>query len=89
MIKKIGFVVLTSAVLTIQSLAHDFWVDGNNSSTFKGIIGYGHEFPYPEKISKDRVDILEPLSMMDKDLKSVTLKNIWLLVMPSTSPASC
>ena len=75
MIKKIGFVVLTSAVLTIQSLAHDFWVDGYNSSTFKGIIGYGHEFPYPEKISKDRVDILEPLSMMDKDLKSVTLKN--------------
>lgn len=75
MIKKIGLVVITSTVLVIKSFAHDFWVDGYNSSTFKAIIGYGHEFPHPEKIAKDKIHIFEPLSIIDKDLKSVTLKN--------------
>ena len=74
MIKKIGFVVLTSAVLTIQSLAHDFWVDGNNSSTFKGIIGYGHEFPYPEKISKDRVKNVADVLSIGQELEVKVLK---------------
>lgn len=75
MIKKIALVVLSSTVLTIQSLAHDFWVDGYNSSVFKGYLGYAHYFFTPEKIAKDRVDIFEPLVIIDKDLKSTTLIN--------------
>ncbi|MFV7791365.1 hypothetical protein ACNO6Z_10995 [Aliarcobacter lanthieri] len=49
MIKKIGFVVIFTTLSAVQSLAHDFFVDGYNSSTFKAILGYGHDFPYPEK----------------------------------------
>ncbi|WP_419677614.1 DUF4198 domain-containing protein [Aliarcobacter lanthieri] len=75
MIKKIGFVVIFTTLSAVQSLAHDFFVDGYNSSTFKAILGYGHDFPYPEKISEDRLDIFEPISIIDKDLKITTLKN--------------
>lgn len=75
MIKKIGLVAFISALFSVSLFAHDFWVDGYNSSTFKAILGYGHEFPYPEKIAKGRVSLFEPLAIIDKDLKSVTLKN--------------
>ncbi|WP_418184991.1 DUF4198 domain-containing protein [Aliarcobacter vitoriensis] len=74
MIKKLGLVVIFTTLSTVQSLAHDFWVDGYNSSTFKATLGYGHDFT-PEKIAEDRVSIFEPLVLIDKDLKSTTLKN--------------
>lgn len=72
--KKIYF-TLVSLALVSSTYAHDFWVDGYNSSTFKAHIGYGHGFPNPEKIAEDRLDIFEPLVILDKDLKKITLKN--------------
>lgn len=74
MIKKLGLVAFISVLFSIQSSAHDFWVDGYNGSTFKATLGYGDDFT-PEKIAEDRVSIFEPLVLIDKDLKSVTLKN--------------
>ena len=74
MIKKLGLVAFISVLFSIQSSAHDFWVDGYNGSTFKATLGYGHGFT-PEKIAEDRVSIFEPLVLINKDLKSTTLKN--------------
>ncbi|OCL86827.1 Nickel uptake substrate-specific transmembrane region [Aliarcobacter thereius] len=74
MIKKLSLVLVASTVLVVKSFAHDFWVDGYNSSTFKAILGYGHEFPYPEKISKDKLNNFEALVLIDKNMKSNTLK---------------
>jgi len=76
MIRKIGLIVLFSTLSMVQSLAHDFWVDGYNSSVFKAHMGYGHMFPEPEKIAENRVKIFELLVIIDKDLKSTTLKNV-------------
>ncbi|MFV7789676.1 DUF4198 domain-containing protein [Aliarcobacter lanthieri] len=74
MIRRLALISLISTTFSIQIFAHDFWVDGYNSSTFKATLGYGHDFT-PEKIAEDRVSIFEPLVLIDKDLKSVTLKN--------------
>ena len=32
MIKKIGLVVLFTTLATIESFAHDLWIDGNNNN---------------------------------------------------------
>ncbi|WP_418179359.1 DUF4198 domain-containing protein [Aliarcobacter lanthieri] len=74
MIRRLAIILLISITFSIQIFAHDFWVDGYNSSTFKAVLGYGHNFT-PEKIAEDRVSIFEPLVLIDKDLQSVTLKN--------------
>ena len=71
MIKKIGFVVLFTTISTVQSFAHDVWVDGYNSSMFKGFIKYEHVFFIPQKIENDRIHLFEPLVIIDKDLKSI------------------
>jgi len=76
MVRKMALIVLFSTLLAVQGLAHDFWVDGYNSSVFRAHIGYGHRFPEPEKIPEDRVKIFESLVIIDKYLKSTTLKNI-------------
>ena len=69
MIKKIGFVVLFTTISTVQSFAHDVWVDGYNSSMFKGFIKYEHVFFIPQKIENDRIHLFEPLVIIDKILK--------------------
>lgn len=74
MIKKLGLVAFISVLFSIQSSAHDFWVDGYNGSTFKAILGYGHNFT-PEKIAEDRVAIFEPITLIDKNSKKIVLKN--------------
>jgi len=74
--RKICLIVLFSTLSMVQSLAHDFWVDGYNSLVFKAHIGYGHMFPEPEKIAEDRVKIFEPIVLIDKNLKSTILKNV-------------
>lgn len=75
MLKKINLLTLFSVIISVQTLAHDFWVDGYNSSTFKAHIGYGHDFPNPEKIAKDRVTLFESLNILDKNSKKTTLEN--------------
>ncbi len=75
MIKKIGFVVLFTTISTEKSFAHDVWVDGYNSSMFKGFIKYEHVFFIPQKIENDRIHLFEPLVIIDKDFKSTMLKN--------------
>ncbi len=75
MLKKISFIALLSVMFSVKILAHDFWVDGYNSSVFKAYIGYGHGFPNPEKIAEDRLDIFKPLSIIDKDSNKIAFKN--------------
>lgn len=66
-------------ILSLVSLSfvysHDFWLDGYNSSTFKAHIGYGHDFPSPEKIAKDRLSLFKPLVILNKNLEKITLSN--------------
>lgn len=66
---------LASLLLASASFAHEFWVDGYNSNVFKANIGYGHEFPLPEKIDPERLSIFEAVVLTDKNMKTTTLKN--------------
>lgn len=69
MIKKIGFVVLTSAVLTIQSLAHDFWIHSSSytpnmnklGAVVNLYVGNGHVYPVDEVFEgKAEFKIVQP-----------------------------
>jgi len=75
MLKIVNLLIMLS-VVSVQSFAHDFWVDGYNSSVFKAHIGYGHDFPNPEKIAPDRVSIFKPLVIFDKNSKETLLTNV-------------
>lgn len=59
MIKKISFVALVSALVTVQSLAHDFWIYSPNAMPEMNklgaetslYVGSGHIFPVDEEYS--------------------------------------
>lgn len=71
--KKTAIVIFGLAAFS-SAYAHDFWVDGYNSSTFKAHIGYGHDFPHPEPIAKERVSIFESIVLTDNNANKTTLK---------------
>ncbi len=74
MIKKIGLVVLFTTLATIESFAHDLWIDGNNNNGFKGYLKYEHVFFIPQKIENDRIDLFEPIVIIDKNNENIVLK---------------
>ncbi|MGJ0362217.1 DUF4198 domain-containing protein [Aliarcobacter cryaerophilus] len=74
MIKKIGLVVLCTTLATIESFAHDLWIDGNNNNGFKGYLKYEHVFFIPQKIENDRIALFEPIVVIDKNNENIVLK---------------
>ena len=68
--KILSLALIGGAVCTLG--AHDFWVNGkNDGDKFKAYIGYGHNFPEPEKISEKRVKLFEPLALVSKNTKTL------------------
>ncbi|CAD7288683.1 DUF4198 domain-containing protein [Campylobacter suis] len=70
---KKTLICLAVAGLVGTSMAHDFWVDGKNEDKFNAHIGYGHDFPTPEKISEKRVKLFDPLYIVKQDGSKVKL----------------
>lgn len=49
------------------AFAHNLWVNGGNKEVFEADIIYGHNFPTPEKIAEERLQLFEPLKVIGKD----------------------
>lgn len=58
------------------AFAHDFWVTGSNNEKFEADIGYGHHFPKPEAIAEKRLNLFDPLYIVDKNGAKKTLKQV-------------
>lgn len=67
--KMLGAVGMTFVLAFSASaaLAHNLWVNGGNKEVFEADIIYGHNFPAPEKIAEERLQLFEPLKIVGKD----------------------
>lgn len=70
---KAGLISLAVIGAFVSANAHDFWVNGTNQSQFKAHIGYGHDFPNPEKIPEKRINLFDPLYIVKADKSKTTL----------------
>lgn len=71
---KNSLVSLAIAGIFVSTNAHDFWVNGDNQNQFKAHIGYGHDFPKPEKIPENRTKLFNPLYVIKDGGAKTTLK---------------
>lgn len=72
--KKISFFVVLVAFAASLS-AHDLWVWGKQDENLSVDMVYGHHFPNPETIAKERVSIFEPVKVIgEKD--EIVLKQV-------------
>ena len=67
--------ILTSAAallgFTAQVQAHDLWVVGENKDVLTADIVYGHGFPAPEAIQKERTVLFEPIKVVGNGYEEV------------------
>lgn len=63
--------LLLALVATTALNAHNLWVVGENSSTFSANMIYGHTFPTPEVIKKERVQLFNPVEVVGEGFKEV------------------
>ncbi|CZE47362.1 DUF4198 domain-containing protein [Campylobacter geochelonis] len=61
--KKIISLLAVGALVSSLS-AHDLWSSAKNGSVLKADMVYGHHFPQPEAIAKDRVKLFEPMKVV-------------------------
>lgn len=63
----------TAALLgfSAQVQAHDLWVVGENKDVLKTDIVYGHGFPAPEAIQKERTVLFEPIKVVGNGYEEV------------------
>ncbi len=68
--------LIALAVLGVLSMAnaHDFWLVGENGEKLNVNIGFGHDFPNPEPIDKERANNFEIPVIFSKSGEKVTLK---------------
>lgn len=72
--KNISKLLLVS-ILGTSAFAHNLWVKGINKDVIHADIIYGHNFPNPEEIKKERVSIFKPISIIsNKDSITLTQK---------------
>ncbi|MSN96679.1 DUF4198 domain-containing protein [Campylobacter sp. FMV-PI01] len=64
--KKVAFLCLFG-ILTSQVAAHDLWVIGKNGEKFEADMVYGHHFPTPEDIKKDRLVLFDPVKVIGEN----------------------
>lgn len=50
--KRNLFAFLVLAAFSSHALAHDFWLLGDSKEVTSVDIGFGHDFPNPEKIDE-------------------------------------
>lgn len=59
--------LLLVSVFGTSVFAHDLWVKAENKDKVYADIIYGHSFPNPEVIAKERLSLFEPISIVSKD----------------------
>lgn len=62
-------IALLAVMLTGVLNAHNLWVVGGNSPKVNADIVYGHNFPVPEEIQKERVELFAPVEILGKNSK--------------------
>jgi uncharacterized GH25 family protein len=62
---------LVIALSASAAFAHNLWVNGGNKEVFEADMIYGHNFPTPEKIAEERLQLFEPLKVFGKDYTEV------------------
>ncbi|NDY57776.1 DUF4198 domain-containing protein [Desulfovibrio sulfodismutans] len=63
--------VLVVALSASAVFAHNLWVNGGNKEVFEADMIYGHNFPVPEIIAEERLQLFEPLKVFGKDYNEV------------------
>ncbi|MBN6082343.1 DUF4198 domain-containing protein [Aggregatibacter actinomycetemcomitans] len=70
--------LITLLGLSSLTQAHDLWVTAPShisaEDILKADLGYGHHFPYAEKIADDRLHFFAPLELTDKNGNTTELK---------------
>ena len=72
--KRNLFAFLVLAAFSSQALAHDFWLLGDSKEVTSVDIGFGHDFPNPEKIDEKRVNNFETPYILTKSGEKLSLK---------------
>ena len=72
--KRNLFAFLVLAAFSSHALAHDFWLLGDSKEVTSVNIGFGHDFPNPEKIDEKRVNNFETPYILTKSGEKLSLK---------------
>ena len=72
--KRKLFAFLVLAAFSSHALAHDFWLLGDSKEVTSVDIGFGHDFPNPEKIDEKRVNNFETPYILTKSGEKLSLK---------------
>ena len=72
--KRNLFAFLVLAAFSSHALAHDFWLLGDSKEVTSVDIGFGHDFPNPEKIDEKRVNNFETPYILTKSGEKLSLK---------------
>ena len=72
--KRKLFAFLVLAAFSSHALAHDFWLLGDSKEVTSVDIGFGHDFPNPEKIDEKRVSNFETPYILTKSGEKLSLK---------------
>lgn len=68
--KKISLLV-SLALMGSSAFAHNLWVKATNDGMVKAEMIYGHDFPNPEPIAKERTVLFEPIEIIGEKSKQV------------------
>lgn len=70
--KKSFFMALPVLLgMSAPCFSHDLWVFGHKDHVIKADLIYGHNFPVPEPIDKDRLSIFSPVKVIGKNYEEV------------------
>ena len=64
---KKSLVIFFILVMGNFAFAHDLWVKAKNNESLQAQIIYGHKFPNPEKIPKEREILFEPVKIISEN----------------------
>ncbi len=72
-VKMLGVVGIAFAIALTATAAsaHNLWVNGENKEVFEADIIYGHDFPTPEKIAEERLQLFEPLKVIGEGYSEI------------------
>ena len=72
--KRNLFAFLVLVAFSSHALAHDFWLLGDSKEATSVDIGFGHDFPNPEKIDEKRVNNFETPYILTNSGEKLSLK---------------
>ena len=68
---KLFTTIVLLSLMGSSAFSHVLWVQASNKDNIKADLIYGHNFTTPEVISKDRLSLFEPISIIGKNTNIV------------------